>query len=183
MTQCDCMGTTCCSKLIFKPLLKELRFPVGTRYEDACVAHILTLSANCIAVCQKPLYYYYNNPDSFTRISWTEGRLVALTVHQQRLAYFLENGFGKAYTKEQELYMEDLVQNLQALMWLRKENALYEKNFNKVREILRNELRKRQEEGSITLRKDTMWAFFFAASTDIWWKSAKVAQRIYHKFK
>lgn len=183
IVQHECMGTTCCSKLIFKPLLEKIRFPEGIRYEDASIAHLLTLSADRVVVCQEKLYYYYSNPESFTRLSWSESRLTAITVHQQRLAYFQKNGYHQAYRKEQLLYMEVLIQNLQMLMHLRKQDAMYERNFVLIRETLRKEFLKRRAEGSLKLEKETMWAFFFAAETDLIWKMAKTAQKIYHKLK
>lgn len=170
-------------KVICKSLLRELRFPQGMRYEDAAISHILTLSANCIAICSAQLYYYYSNAESFTRVKWTEGRITAIKVHEDRMDYFLKNGYLQAYKKEQLLYLEVLTENLQTLMHMLDDGELYRSYFHRIHEKHRSAFRKIKTERNIRLQRETMWSYFFALPTDVVWKTARAAQKLYHKIK
>lgn len=170
-------------KLVAKSLLQDLRFPVGIRYEDAAVTHILTLSANRIAVSEQKLYYYYSNPDSFTKSKWTEARLEAFRVHDWRLDYFRENGYLRAYRKELELYLETLAQNLETLMYLLEDGEIYRRNFNEIRHKLQEMFRKAKEDGTVVWQREYLWVYIFAMPTNLPWKTAKIAKIIWHKVK
>lgn len=183
MVQYPTIGAACWGKIISKQLFEQLRFPVGIRYEDAWIMHLVIMAANQIAVCKEPMYYYYNNPQSFTRDIWSTERMSIIAVHDRRLAYFKENGYRKAWEKEIELFLADLILCLQALMWEKQNNAQYEKQFNKIRDVLRVILHTARTECGLKLKKDNMWAFFFALPTDVLWKLAKHTQRIYHQMK
>lgn len=170
-------------KLIWKPLLKELRFPEGMRYEDAYITHVLILSANRVAVCTQKLIYYYNNPDSFTRVGWSEERLVAISVHEHRMAYFQEHGYDKAYRKEQELYMEVLTDNLQCLMNLLDQGEMYQNYFQMLLQKHRSVFHKARKQKVTNLRWETIWFYIFGTPGDLLWQTARLAQKVYHKLK
>lgn len=177
------MCTGCCSKIIAKSIFKDLRFPVGMRYEDAYISHKMILLANNVCICTEKLYYYFYNPESFTRVEWTEGRLVAVRVHEERLAYFLENGYEKAYRKEQELYMEVLTDNLQCLMHLLDKGEIYRRNFRMIQKKHRQAFSRARTQKATSLRWETIWFYIFAMPGDVVWKTARFAQKVYHRIK
>lgn len=170
-------------KLIRKSLMEQLRFPVGMRYEDAAISHILTLSADRVAVCPEKLYYYYSNPNGYTRVSWTTARLVALDVHEQRMDFFSKNGYNQAYQKEQLLYMEVLTENLQTLMDLLEEGLDYRNYFQQILEKHQQAFRNARKQGILHFSRDTVWFYVYAAPSGILWKAVRKAQRIYHKIR
>lgn len=81
-----------CGALMRRELLGgKLRFREGTRYEDLDAFYRFYEEAGKIVYTDSPLYYYRNNPDSFTN-RWSESRLDVLDV-TDRLADFFDTRY------------------------------------------------------------------------------------------
>ena len=116
---------TACDKMIHRSIMENIRFPVGKLHEDAYVTHLMTFASERIAVCTFPLYYYFTNPGSITRVKWTEDRLQEFDGHEVRLQYLQEHGYQEAYIAELEAYTLTVFSQLQDLTLLSKQEPKY----------------------------------------------------------
>lgn len=72
-----------CNKLIKRSLLTDLRFVEGHNYEDVLFSVNLFLSANTIAVTERPLYNYCHRAGSLTRAPFSRLDMDAIYIYKQ----------------------------------------------------------------------------------------------------
>lgn len=63
--------TSVCTRLCKRSLLKNIRFIEGIYFEDVPFTTLLMEQASNLVVTNAPIYYYYHNPDSIMRTSFT----------------------------------------------------------------------------------------------------------------
>ena len=103
-------------------LFDNIRYPAGKLYEDNFTTHLLLFPQQTIAFAWARLYYWYENPSSITRSSWTSNQLDILDALDGQLAYFTERGFSKAYKASlHELFGSSIKQ----LMYIRAQSPDY----------------------------------------------------------
>lgn len=159
---CYSMCMTACCKIYRRHLFDSVRFPVGKLHEDAYVTHILTFEAKQIAVCDAPLYYYYTNPGSITRVKWTEKRLNQFEGHETRLAYLQEKGYNNAYRAELEAYTRALFVQMQDLRILSKKEHTYRKYMKMLRPKMMSAFRQVRRHGLLPFDKGNIWIYELA---------------------
>ena len=87
-------------KLYRKKLFRFIRFPVGKIYEDTYTTHKILFQFPELPVTNKPLYYYFYNPDSIIHREWTTARLEEVYATAKQIAFFIKKGFpGIAETR------------------------------------------------------------------------------------
>lgn len=149
-------------KIIQRPLMENLRFPVGKLHEDAYVTHILNFDAKQVAVCDVPLYYYFSNPDSITRVKWSEKRLHEIEAREIRKEYLAVNGYQKAYCSEVEEYCRVLFAQMQDLRILSKEDSSYKKYQKNLRPKMMAAFREARKYGKYPYSPQTVWMYELA---------------------
>lgn len=172
-----------CSKLISKRFFSELRFPVGKLYEDAFVTHQFLFASSAVTILEDKLYYYYHNPTSITRAKWSDRKLDSIEAHEGRLAYFKEHGYQKAYLREKEVYVEDLMDKIRHLLDTRQGKDDHQQTLRMMQEKLRCALASARAEGLMPFNRENMWCYLYAMRTDVVWKAARAAQKVYHNLK
>lgn len=75
-----------CAVLIGRELMLRNKFREGWYYEDLLLMPRLYLQVDSVAVIDRTVYYYRDNPSSFIN-SWSEKRLDALRVCEDNLQY------------------------------------------------------------------------------------------------
>jgi len=63
----DGCDSSACDKLYRRELLEGLRYPEGRVCEDMPVTYRLALKAERVALCSKPMYYYFHRQGSITQ--------------------------------------------------------------------------------------------------------------------
>lgn len=169
---------TACCKLYRKELFQELRFPVGKLHEDAFVTHILTFTAKKICVCELPLYYYYTNPNSITRMKWSPKRLQEIEAHEVRLQYLKNAGCQAAYKCEVEVYVDTLAEQAEVLLELCQEDASYRVYLKQLQKKIRRTVCGERKLGRLTLNSGSIWAAITACPVMAVWKAAKFLKRL-----
>lgn len=91
------------NKLYQRELFREIRYPVGKIHEDEATTYRLFHEGTKLAFLDRALYgYYTGNTGSITSV-FSAKRLQWLEAHEERLEFFLENGYEnlmpKAYRK------------------------------------------------------------------------------------
>lgn len=170
-------------KLFQRSLLEAIRFPVGIRYEDAAIMHLLVFAAGKIAVCPEKLYYYFDNADSFTRIAWRESHLQVVQVHWDRLNYLREQGLQRAYRRELEEYVERITSNLCSMTDVLDADERYPVLFEELREKLRSAVREAEQTGVFHLDRERLMTYMYVCPGDLVWKSARMLQRIWRRLR
>lgn len=176
-----CITAVC--KLIRKDLMTAIRFPVGKLHEDAYVGHKILFACPEVAVVDEALYYYYQNLASITRAQWSDRKLDSIEAHEQRLAYFRENGFQRAYLWQQRIYIEELTFKILHLLETRENPNDHDDSFRLMQNKLRSALKQARKEKAFTPDRELMWSYLFAMRTDCVWKTAMAARSFYHKLK
>ena len=168
---------TACCKLIRRDLLENLRFPLGKLHEDAFVTHLLVFGGERVAVFPQNLYYYYFNPDSITRKTWTPKRLQELEGHQVRLEYLKEHGYALAERAERSTIVFTIYEHIETLAQLH--DPAYASYLRDLRRQLREAIR--AEKGLIPLNRETFWLYLMAWPGKPLWHLLKKAQQWWHR--
>ena len=95
-------------RLVLKNYYSQLRFPAGKEHEDAFVTYRIVFAVTRIAFFDQPLYYYFENPNGFTRISWIPKKLDLLDALEEQLEY-LRFDYKKAYIINKDKYFDYLL--------------------------------------------------------------------------
>ena len=172
-----------CNKLIGKHLFAGIRFPVGKLYEDAFVTHKLLFACDRAVVVEEDLYYYYNNPTSITRAKWSDRKLDSMEAHEQRLEFFREKGFRKAYLWEQHIYIQELTFKIIHLLESREHPDAHMDALRLMQNKLRAALKRARQDKAVAFDRELAWAYLFAMRTDCLWKAAMAARAFYHNLK
>lgn len=175
--------TSACDKLVRKHLFAEIRFPVGKLHEDTYVTHKLLFACGHAVVIDKELSYYYNNPAGITQVKWSDQKLHSIEAHEQRLAYFQENGFNRAYLWQQRIYIEELTFKIMHLVETRENPGDHMDSLRLMQGKLRAALKQARKEKAFTPDRELVWSYLFAMPTDCVWKTAMAARSFYHKLK
>lgn len=183
MTEHYATCTPAWGKIFRKDLFADLRFPVGKLYEDAYITHKSIFAAGRVAIYKEKLCYYYNNPTSITRAKWSDRKLDSIEAHEGRLAYFKEHGYQKAYLREKEVYVEDLMDKIRHLLDTRQGKDDHQQTLRMMQEKLRCALASARAEGLMPFNRENMWCYLYAMRTDVVWKAARAAQKVYHNLK
>ena len=98
----DCLPyVVVCNKLWRRDILKGLRFPVGSRYEDEAFIWKGYEAAGSIAVTDALLYDYRQRDGSFTNQRFTPQRLDAAKALQERAEHYKAIGDEELFTLTQ----------------------------------------------------------------------------------
>ena len=161
---CNCYSLimTAWGKLYHRDLLPNIRFPVGKLHEDCYVTHIPLFEAEKVAVCDVPLYYYFTNPGSITRVKWTEKRLQELEAHEDRAAWLKAHGYDMAYRRETEVYVMTIYEHAEVLAKLSLEDKTYIPYLKHIRNKLFMELKKAKNMGLYTFEREYLWMYLMA---------------------
>lgn len=176
-------SVSACCKLVKKELYSGIRFPEGKLYEDAFVTHKLMFACEQIAVVDEKLYYYYSNPQSITRAQWSDRKLDSIEAHEQRLTYFQEHGFQKAYLWEQHIYIQELTYKTMHLVETRENPGDHMEAQRLMQKKLRAALKRARKDKAVSLDRELVWSYLFAMPVDCFWKAAMAAREVYHKLK
>lgn len=156
------MFMTACCKLYHRSLLKELRFPVGKLHEDCYITHIPLFEAGKVAVCDVPLYYYFCNPGSITRMKWSQKRLQELEAHELRAGWLKDHGHDKANLRETEVYVMTIYEQTEVLAKLCRSDKTYLPYFTELRKKLYRELNQARKMGLYAFEREYLWIYLMA---------------------
>lgn len=86
--------TTACGKLYHMSLFETMHFPVGRINEDEdTVFKVMYLEKQCV-ISNRPLYYYYQDPNSITRTKRNKINFDFLEIFKERMKFLKENDGG-----------------------------------------------------------------------------------------
>lgn len=126
------------AKLYSKLLLKDIRYPVGKKYEDGFTTHKLMLQNEKTALLYMKLYHYFVRDDSITKQKWDCHSLDGIEATKERMRYFKENKMDIAYKNEINHYICDLANNYK----LCRESEENKKFARKLKSELKNAINK-----------------------------------------
>lgn len=123
------ISVTACGKLYKREIFDSLRYPEGVIYEDLHVYLDVLLKCNRISVCDKALYYWYNNEQSITRSNYLKhDRFAEFSIREQYVSFFKEKGLITQALLAENDYMTFFLRNLYAvfLKYPQKKNGFRE---------------------------------------------------------
>lgn len=112
-------------KLYRREHFSTLRYPEGKNFEDVFTTYQVLFSCGKTALVDEPLYYYYRNHEGISHSAWKPGELVIFEGMRQQMAFYQENGFDRAFAKEEQLYVNHYAYQLTRI---RENRADWEKN-------------------------------------------------------
>ena len=77
-----------CNKLYKSELLKDIRYPVGKKYEDEFVIHKILNKCKKVTFINKELYYYYQREDSIINSGFSIKDIDKLYFNLDRMKFF-----------------------------------------------------------------------------------------------
>lgn len=176
------MCMTACCKLYCRELWRGIRFPEGKLHEDCYTTHLPLFRAGRIAVCDAPLYYYFANPGSITRMKWSEKRLQEIDAHEHRAAWLAEQGYEAAYRRETEVYVMTIYEQTEVLAKLSREEPSCLPHLKDQRKKLRKELNRARKMGLYAFEREYLWIYLMAyAPLQAWITGQKLRQKRNHR--
>lgn len=106
-------ATIACAKLYRKDCFRDVRYPVGKLHEDEFVTYRLLFAQEKLVYIPAPLYFYYFNPMSITKNSWSPKRLHAWEAYDQQLRFFEDLGREDLVRFRIQGYLENARVNLE----------------------------------------------------------------------
>lgn len=146
-------------KLYHKSLFEDVRFPKGKNFEDTFTTYKLLYKCPTVAFCDIPLYMYFRNENGITRSPWNESELVVFDAMKEQMEFYKNNGYGKAYEKEFELFVHHHAYQTVRI----KENKKDLKKNKKILKHIRSDLRKYLRENKDKFNVHTMTYSYEAA--------------------
>ena len=98
-------ATIAWGKLYSKELFYNLRYPEGVIHEDELTTYRALFACSTVVLVKIPLYFYFVNPDSIMRSSWSLKSLVAFRAYREQCEFFLEHGFWEAFRYSNRAYV------------------------------------------------------------------------------
>lgn len=99
-------ATVAWGKLYKKYLFEQLRFPLGKFHEDEYITYKLLFQYPRITVVDAPIYYYFYNDDSISRLNYLKRFPDIIEVFGMHYNYFKNSPYPKAFRLETEKYAE-----------------------------------------------------------------------------
>ncbi len=155
-------SNSACGRLFKKSLFEQIRFPLGKLHEDRFTTYKVLFQFRQVGVIEKPLYFYYVNPEGIVHSEWTPRRMDDVEATEQQLAYFKEHNLTDVYRCTVRDYHHILVYFLRYL----KTHSEYRKYERLVRRKLRRSLHTEKCELGLSFRNDYQtykYAYPFAA--------------------
>lgn len=86
-------------KMYARDCFQNVRYPEGvTAHEDVYTTYKIIFAQEKIAFSKESLYFYFENIQGITGVTWSPSRLNTVWGHQQQIEFFEKNGFGRALT-------------------------------------------------------------------------------------
>lgn len=139
-----------CGRLFWKELFRNLRFPVGKLHEDRYTTYQVLFRSPKVGVIEKPMYFYYMNPEGIVHSEWTPRKLDDLEATEQQLAFFQKTGNAEMYAYTVRDYINLMVYNLKIL----KGNSEYRSYQRQIRQKLRRTLSQEKKTIGLSFRED-----------------------------
>lgn len=113
------------SKLYHRSLFETLRYPEGKNFEDTFTTYLALFGAGDVVLVEAELYFYFHNAEGISHAPWNEKELVIFEGMQAQLDFYRENGYSRAYEKEEWLYVNHYAYQL---VRIRENRAEWPKN-------------------------------------------------------
>ncbi len=148
------------NKLYHRSLFENLRYPVGKLHEDEFTTYQAVYQAGQVAVTERPLYAYYQNPNGIMGSKWNPRRMDVLQAFARQMIFAREMGeaaLGQKAAKQNVYAVHD--QLSQAAPEYR--GALLR--------LYRQALKWGREWGSFPRTWETLWAYEEAYPCKLFW--------------
>lgn len=95
-------------KIFHRSCFENIRMPEGRINEDNAIVYKILYESDCVADCNAPFYYYYQNPDSTVNQAFKHKHLDWLLVPQEMIEYFFEKQDEVLLDKANRMYLSAL---------------------------------------------------------------------------
>lgn len=168
-----------CAKLYRKPLWNGVRFPVGKLHEDAFTVYKILFDAQRVAICDTPLYYYYQNLSGIMNSPWTPKRLDEMAAHEEQIEYMKKNGYLAALKTEKQAYCRVLARHIVAT---HKGSKQYHRYTKPLRRKLKKELLQQSRKAYPIQGNEWVYEAAFPVEMRIYWVIKAVPRKILSLF-
>lgn len=149
------------NKLYDRALFTALRYPVGLLNEDEFTTYLAVYEAGSVAVVEKRLYAYYQNPNGIMLSKWNPRRLHILQAFEEQIEYARKKDNRRLLRKAAKAYVLSIHEQLQKA----------ERGYHKeLRAKLRRGLKLGRDCGAFPCNWENLWAYEEAYPVKpAWW--------------
>jgi glycosyltransferase involved in cell wall biosynthesis len=158
-------------KLINRKCFEGVRFPVGRLHEDEFTTHKLLFIHDQVVYIPEPLYAYYENPASITRVAWSPRRMDALDAYVERIEYFRQHSHESMFRWTLSVYIWYIIAMREMLIKLN--NELSEEYSKVLFKRLRKELIRYRKDAPIE-KFAGAYELAFPCEMRVYWIAAAV---------
>ena len=112
-------------KLYRREHFQTLRYPEGKNFEDVFTTYQVLFTCGKTALIDEPLYYYFNNAEGISHSPWKPSELVVFEGMESQMDFYREQGFARAFEKEEYSYISH---HAYQLIRIRSNRADWKKN-------------------------------------------------------
>ncbi len=81
----DGCDSSVCDKIFHRSLFENFRFPLGKLSEDVAITYKIILQTPKVVMCERPVYYYYQHPNSITKQSVITEKTFHYSQHTEKI--------------------------------------------------------------------------------------------------
>lgn len=161
------------NKLYDRALFTTLRYPVGMLNEDEFTTYLAVYEAGSVAVVEKRLYAYYQNPNGIMLSKWNPRRLHILQAFEEQIEYARRKDNQRLLRKAAKAYVLSIHEQLQKA----------EKGYHKeLRAKLRRGLKLGRDCGAFPFIWENLWAYEEAYPVKpAWWLLFKTNAALHNR--
>ena len=101
------LGTVPWGKIYAKECFADIRYPVGSYFDDEFVTYRILLAQQQIPMVPAPMYGYYVNPEGLTKRPWISRKLDVWKAYEEQIRFFEETGDERLLWSRYREYVEN----------------------------------------------------------------------------
>lgn len=124
------IGNYAWNKIFRKKLFKDIRFPVGKRYEDIAVMHKYFQLANNICLYNDYLYFYRQRVNSILHVEEAKERVNlyrdSVRARSEQISFFKKHNYSRAVKNASHYFVGEAIHYI---IWINKANMPKDKEY------------------------------------------------------
>ncbi len=155
-----------CCKLYKKSCFENIRYPLGKLHEDEYTTYKILFDNTRISYLNEILYFYYTNPNSIVRSSWSPKRLDSIIALEEQISFFEKNRYFKAAKLVKEILFWLFITQIDAI----EASDTYTSYIPELKKKLKYYIKKYKKELNLSIKNNSdIYQKAYPLLTKIYW--------------